>query len=698
MDASVGYYLNGAENVSQLTNALIKCDGQNGCSSINGVNGYYINSAVSNMLNNALILCSSNTCNFVEGKMNSIYLNNGSTSNSLIQCSLDNCATIDSKSELYGTNDNPYYFINSSKEASVNRIIECKTSSQCITKMGNANTVYLNGNLKTNKNTNGEENKPLIICSSENVCTTERSSLNKKGIEFYINAGSNQNNNLIRCIHDAEGVTCQVTKDTYTSNDIFYINGNYARDGKYLIKCNGKKQCSIYDKNINNNKKEYYPHGGYDSGNKLKNAIIQCDGITQNDKLTAICSLISESKVNDIYINANDMKLIKCSSTGCSAYDDSSNASLIKYYVNAAETYNTSYSSLLIKCDGTCRASNGFENSIFLNGNFNTNSNNADSVNNLIQCVNGKCNVFNGSGSNDKPSYFINAALIASSNYSNRLIKCTNVCQTENGAENDVYINGNYNKSTGDKINNLIICSSNKCEAKANNAVNGMDDYYINSGAVNTLEKLKDTLIKCTFNGCEVFENISNVINESVSEVFFINKNYNTIDHNNYLIKCTSNDGCVNYKNPSSNNSDEYYIHGAATDFTNSIVKCTFNKGNASCNILKTAGNNHIYINASNSKLIRCSGIICTAYNDIGDNVKYFVNAVGIPNDLYSDLLIRCNEGNCKIVEGNDGQTYPNGNFNSLKIGSGDYINNIIKCGNNICSATKGKNGKYNDE
>lgn len=669
-----GYYLNGSEYVSQLTKALIKCD-ESGCSSIDGQTGYYINNAVSDMLDNALILCSSESCSCVDGKMYGIYLNKGNT-NSLIQCSSNKCLDVLSTSDLYGTNDNPYYYINSSTEDFVDKIIKCKNTCEVI--KGDANTVYLNGNLKTEININGEDNKPLIICISENVCNSDKSTLNKEGTEYYLNGGSNTSKNLIQCIYNSNVVTCKETTDSFTNETIFYINGNYARDGKYLIKCTDRNECNTFSPELNIGK-EYYPHGGYDSENNLKNAIIQCNIVasnTQNNNLTAICSLISESKINDIYINASDMKLIKCSNTGCSSFNASSS---IEYYVNAAETYSTSYTSLLIKCSqSTCKTYDGSENAIFINGNSKVDSSTGD---NLIRCVNGKCNVIDSSSSENKPSYYINAALTS---FSDCLIKCTENCITISGTENGVYLNGNYNLSTGDKINNLIICSSNKCKAEKYTTDNSMNGYYINAGAL----KNESSLIKCTINGC-VIENI----NDFVSEVFFINKNYNS-NQNKYLIKCTSG-GCENYENDTSESGDEFYIHGAASDLTNSIIKCTKNDGHASCNLLESTANNHVYINAYNSKLIRCSGMICSKYDDISNNVKYYVNAANLSDDSYTDLLIKCNNGSCNTENGKEDQTYPNGNYNSMKTGSGDFINNIIICGNNICTATKGQNSKY---
>lgn len=163
--------------------------------------------------------------------------------------------------------------------------------------------------------------------------------------------------------------------------------------------------------------------------------------------------------------------------------------------------------------------------------------------NGFIKCNENKCQGIAGK----ENSYYINSNKIeiqASSSYENLLIHCDKdkKCTLSSGGKNNIYLNGNYEE---DK-KYLIICNDNKCKTKTGKTETGIEsggegdkentiNYYINSGHYDS-SPLKDSLIKCDKDKCEVYDISSIVTTGGVEEVFYINKNYGKDDNLKYRI------------------------------------------------------------------------------------------------------------------------------------------------------------------
>eukprot|EP00833_Pecoramyces_ruminatium_P007837 jgi/Orpsp1_1/1181869/evm.model.c7180000078931.1 len=205
--------------------------------------GFYINNNVNNSLTKALIKCINNDgiiCSVYTPKENDIFINQ--ENQRLIQCYKDiekNNEGCISYVKNSWNDDIPEYFINAGSETNdfSDNIIKC-TSEKCeINSSTVDSTVFLNGNLKDEENSNSKstDDSQLIICKenpneNKKKCYTEKVEIESEGFIYYRNAGNYTENQVkveksyIKCTNIMENVYCTIstTKEQPKNEKNFY--------------------------------------------------------------------------------------------------------------------------------------------------------------------------------------------------------------------------------------------------------------------------------------------------------------------------------------------------------------------------------------------------------------------------------------------------------------------------------------------
>ncbi|ORX96393.1 hypothetical protein LY90DRAFT_520211 [Neocallimastix californiae] len=254
---------------------------------------------------------------------------------------------------------------------------------------------------------------------------------------------------------------------------------------------------------------------------------------------------------------------------------------------------------------------NNYENGdeVFINSNYNK----ADKTYQLINCVEGECELAESQATSDKPEYYFNSGDVDNSNvYRGDVIECTNSkskieCKSITSNEGDVYLNAKY------------VVYDEK------------DEYnYVNAG-----KETGGKLIRCN-------ENESNgacTIKGTKDGDVFVD------DNTGQLIVCDEN-GCNSKSTGASTDNNEYYLSG------DDLIKCEVKDGE------KVYG-----------ELIECSKkgnkVTCKAVS--GNDGDVYINgnydkgtdengkALGDP----TNQIIKCNDGKCEAVtiDGKDGSS-----------------------------------------
>jgi len=95
--------------------------------------------------------------------------------------------------------------------------------------------------MDSSNNTEGEPDKPIIICTATNECTSSQGTVASDSTGYYVNAGLYTDGSikyeLIKC---TSTLACEAATSAVTDNitEVYYINQNYSNDGNYLIHCN----------------------------------------------------------------------------------------------------------------------------------------------------------------------------------------------------------------------------------------------------------------------------------------------------------------------------------------------------------------------------------------------------------------------------------------------------------------------------
>eukprot|EP00833_Pecoramyces_ruminatium_P015722 jgi/Orpsp1_1/1189754/evm.model.d7180000074191.1 len=757
----------GEEVNVQYYTKLIYCDTNNKCEPVEEPKpGYYISATPDStkLLTDALIECSEEPigCKIITALENTIYINNAEDG-MLIQCSDDSTNGCKAFAGT-GTADVPVFYMNAATssledEEYSNHIIKCSNTA-CEKISGIKDGIYLNGNLKGITGSDSTDENQLIKCI-DGKCEGLPASIDGS---YYLNAGkytissssnSSKSYPLIKC--SGSPVACEASEVILgkgNPTDVFYINGDYdlsePGDKKYLIKCTALDSCEFYGET----KEEVVEHYIHGAQSLAADAIIECiiEVIDEDEEIFgATCAFIQTAPVKDnLYINSADKNLIQCygSTVACGVFKGALGSPEVpSYFINAAaDTSEDEFKGFLIKCtgEGTCEEADGIDNGIFINGNFKdstiTTDNpnpNGDTTNRLISCTeDDKCQGVAGTAG----SYYVNSGSIIKkseerkredSAYKNSLIICpstkTSPCTPTDGGEDYVYLNGNQDVDS----NYLIVCNSGTCIS-----IEGLNadeiDYYINSGHSDS-NVLKDSIISCDDSECKVLD-LSKKITATVTELFFLNKNYGLDEDNNekdmvnYLIKCTSS-GCIPYGTPNPKDGDvEHYINGAGTDLTDTVIEISFaplvvddedSQGGArkrdediiigTIKLIK-ADENDIYINSSNGKLIQCDKSKCTNFQSTGTaNVPaYYINSSKESDDNYEGLIIKCTNEKCILEEGvKANNVYINANLkdttdgateNPIKNTASTDTNPLIICSSSACTSTESQTTADKDE
>jgi len=588
---------------------LIKCTATTPCelhknsNAEAGVDEFYVHGDPSN-LTNAVIKCSftgapvTASCDLISPIENNIYIN--SFNSKIIACTSSACAAKDGDADVGTTSSSPIYYANAGITSGTtfdNLIIKCMGTCQLIN--GKPNAVFRNGFVGT------DTENYLIICDSATSNAT-KCSPTTKNTGYYVNGdASNISNSLIQC-DNSECFIKNNLVDKFTNGgftEVFFINQNYVNGNdkeKYAIRCT-TQGCDPYKStNPTIDVLEHYIHGG-NTGTDLNGAIIKfsftatpSNNAKRETTVTATGTSVTPGE-NTVYINSSTQKLIQCTSNGCAAYNGIGAANEPAYYVNAApSTVDANNNKRLIRCEENCTEVNGSEYSAYLNANLKTDTN------------------------------------------------------TNEGGAEDMH---------------LILCSNNNCTPTKNEVSNGKYEYYVNAGAYNT-NKLVDTLIECSrVNNVECkTKDVSTIVDDTtVKEAFFINKYYDKSNPTNnpyYLIKCTTQNGCVPYKkSDSTDGKNEYYVNGGKTELGDSLIQCKITS-NADCSSdVATVVANNIYLNAANNQqVIKCYSDGCKAENSQATKIQseYYMNS----DDSNKQSLIKCgytdNTLTCTVLSDTD--------------------------------------------
>jgi len=690
------------------------------------------------------------TSKFAENvKAGSIFINSSPTTK-LIQCytknSKDSC-------EAYaggGTDDIPNYYVNAAvttPSEGAKLLIEC-TADECLEIEAEEKGIYLNSNLKSNSNTNGIENVPLIVCSSDG-CLPSNSNLEENGDEYFINSGQyieTDTKALIKCTKSGTTITCGAEKAI--ENGI-YING---ADIFQIIICTTEETCSLVATAPTDKKSEYY----INSVDATSESIILChksDG----------CQIVKEELDNKVFINGNygegrdtENQLITCPAGKCGLIKNEA-GEIPEYYVNG-DTTNTEYlKDDLIKCvkeesKVTCTEFNAGKDDIYLNGNFESSQkqiivckgvdeNPEDEVDEG-SCIETKVEVAEG-----KTKYYVNAGADkdAEDKLKDTLIQCkdsTAPCTVLDTVEDsDIYIDANTEQ--------LIYCSKEKgCEAKESQANKDNNEFYINAN--DATPDLQNDLIKCQ---------LDEATNEKKCTEVDSKPDYVYIDGytKGNIIYCSDENGCHSKPSFSEEEKGElpkFFVNGDDIDFNKDgkdkdplngdLIKCTKSvtgeTSKITCIITK-GDNNNVYINSNYSKedgdeinqLIICTeeeGCVAkscssstASINDDPDEAdptlerrqeieseeqeveqitedssdasekfpKYYINS-GNANKLEKGI-IECTASDvaCSLKTAEANQVYKNSNDN-------ETLHPIIKCGKSGCKTAESLATENNNE
>ena len=566
----------------------------------------------------------------------SIYIN--TSTKKLIQCSTNestkknSCAAFNGS----GTTDIPGYYINSAVSTAndYDKLLILCNGTECNEEEAIENGIYLNANLQNpSTNANGIKDVPLIICS-ESSCVPSNSNLEEDGTtEYFINSGKYVSGSdtyaLIKCTQASGAITCTgdlVVLKTKDPKNVFYINGNYPKDGNYLIQCSAVDICTLYvsenysGDNVTTTTTEHYVYG---AANGLTDAIIEVTFTSGKKRaMTAVPTIITAT-AETIYINSATNKLIQCTASACEAFAGAGGVKTPVYYKNAAvKEKSSTFTDALIKCNGTtCELQDGDLNEVYLNSNlkgFQGNSASND-ANQLIVCSDGECNGKVSGLTAEGYEFYINAGEYNDGTVDYPLIKCTYASSAATCVQEKVtmgdsdelyYINGNYNSDA----------SQNR------------DSVY-------------------------------------------------------YLIKCTSVSDCSPYKSSAEEAGTVHYVHGAPDKLKEAVIECELTEADegfdGSCTHIAEASENNIYINgANNTQIIRCTSDACLAANTSPTDKKseYYMNSV----DTTKSSLIKCTKSSgCQVEEltEDDSKIFINANYGSDK----DEENQLIKCPSGVC-------------
>jgi len=740
-DATAGVYLDASSVVDPTAESpsyknLITCT-KNGtaiqCSSNPGVAGVYLDGSTFTAGANgaadtytALITCvagatasdpttCSNSNEDVTPADGAIYINKAVTNeleNALIKCTGPPAKRSTSVTCTTDTGVNGQYYLNYDSTTTTAQLIKCTMDEGCQDETVTAAGQYLDGSTF-----NADTYTAIIACTGTDPITCVNNSITPAGGEIIVNSAvtTGLEGALIKCTAPAAAqrrsdpaspVTC--TKESGDSNG-YYMNSGSDKDTNLLIKCTDKCVSAVAEATTG-----YYLDYGSKDGDKFTK-LISCTEATACDNSLEV--------VKGYYINEDTKapttppskrSTAAATFSGLITCDESSKCGLFDtptagFYKNAIPDETNKFTKSLIQCTGegdsiACELKDLNEssdaNSVFIN----------NDTNKLILCIDKSdkgCIEFPSTGTSTVPAFYVNGGKAGSLapaaarrtetvSYADLLIRCTDAeCALAEAGEFKVYLNANLkgttdgadtpaatNSDSGDTTNHLIICSEGKCEPTADAAED--TNYYINGGVdSNATDKTKSALIKCSSSGTPKCKLSDATLATGVTENFYINANV-AKDAVHYLIKCTSN-GCEPYKkDPSSaSGAKEYYVHGepdAENKLTNAVIECTIDTP-VECKLSESVANLDVYIDSYNvNNIIRCftePGCISVLNSSTSTTSAYYVSKEegGSLIKCYNDTgCVDVTQDELKAVQGK--KVFLNANYGE----NADAENHLIKC------------------
>eukprot|EP00833_Pecoramyces_ruminatium_P009759 jgi/Orpsp1_1/1183791/evm.model.c7180000086730.1 len=244
----------------------------------------------------ALIKCSSSTECEILSNVSGYYINNGDDkeSNPLIYCGNDDCETI----SVSGLGKSGFFIHNGVINTLTNSLIKCINNDgiECSLYTPNENDVFIN-----------QEDQWLIQCykdteeNNEGCIPYVKDSWNDDIPEYFVNAGSETDNDYSDDIIKCTSEKCEINSDTTDSN--VFLNGNLKDEENDNSKSTDDSQLIICEENPNDNKKKCYTEKieivseGYDiyydnTGDYIKDQVkveksyIKCTKIMENVSCT----------------------------------------------------------------------------------------------------------------------------------------------------------------------------------------------------------------------------------------------------------------------------------------------------------------------------------------------------------------------------------------------------------------------------
>ncbi|ORX87465.1 scaffoldin [Anaeromyces robustus] len=661
------FYLNGAVTDS-LDDALIQCDSEK-CSYYTPTTGYYLNGKVSD-LSNALIYCSTSSCSVTEGKDNLYYINNAGDElkKGLIYCNnIDLCSTIDSTQDsfylsgimdgldnalIYWDNNSvPYilngitdsYYINAATTNSTNALINCDTNG-CSTISGFADSYYI-----TKTYEKSTSNKPifktLIYCNNKQFCENVTGEINS----YYLNrVATGLDESLIFCDAISSSIVCSSVLPAKI-NPGYYINSGKMANLYPLITCDDYK-CRTHKI-----KTEISP-GFYINAGDSSNVIIICGDKCYSTNVLNLQELggyIYKDSVLGFYYN-NTVTFGSTTSTS------------IDYFYNVKIPNGNTFPTVTDEKETVFKVSKYSITRVVVDGILSIGTNN-QLTSDEIKFGISQNKVF--SCNSDSMTCTLINSCITNGFYLDKLSNVGYYCDSNQLtplSHEGYYIDSS--RLVGNNTPYLIYCNVlNECMP-----VDNPNYYYLNAG-VNYMPKAQLTssstlkneknLIYCNSKNCNTLVSTTGYYVAGISSVDTVT---------NRLIYCM--DNSCNNPRPISNYA--YFINNGVDNNLKPLILCDKN-------ICSTQAFKSGYFLAENkNKLISCDGLSCKEINASSGYYHY-----GGPQ-ISTKYIIQCenqlsSELECELKEGQPGFYVSN------------ISNVLINCNKSQCQSFTAKNGIF---
>ncbi|ORX35837.1 hypothetical protein BCR36DRAFT_375792, partial [Piromyces finnis] len=376
---------------------------------------------------------------------------------------------------------------------------------------------------------------------------------------------------------------------------------------------------------------------------------------------------------------------IICDATKCTPSKAKITGTSKSYYINSdIQSVNKTLKNDIIECtkeSEECTLSNGSNTNVYLNANFNAESN----QNQLIICrTNGGCSEQKANSTTTDLHYFVNAGSTIKTALNETLIECKDTCQVLTTVKDSNIFIDQFDTS------HIIQCYEDQgCKSTPSHATDKKNEIFLNSSDLSssTNAKLTKDLIKCIFDKGV----ITCSAKDGAPDEVYVNSHNNT-----EIIYCTTEDGCKSKASGATATQPEYYVNADPTDadaLNGDLIKCKMSDSKVTCEV--TYGNDgDVFLNANyendaaKKPLIMCSaesGCITDASKTTDKLLPaYYVNAGSVLSSKLNDTLIECTyetNAECSIKVALQNEVYVNSANNTV-------TNPLIKCNANGCKVS----------